>query len=73
MIYSASMVCAVDRYNGIARSFFSKAILNLAIAFPAFFIAAFFPYKNYKRKKLMIFAVLVMFILLVTCSFHWYW
>lgn len=65
MIYSASMGAAVNRYEASADNFFRKQILNLSIAFPAFFIASFFPYRNYKRKKLMIGAVLVMFTLLL--------
>ena len=69
MIYSASMGAAVNRYEASADNFFRKQILNLSIAFPAFFIAAFFPYKNYKRKKLMIGAVLVMFTLLLLVHF----
>lgn len=64
MIYSSSYVWAVGRYDWEPDYFFRKQIFNLAIAFPAFFLAAFFPYKNYKRKKFMVFSVIVMLILL---------
>lgn len=69
MIYSASMGTAVERYYAEADNFFKKQILNISIALPAFFMAAFFPYKNYKRKKIMIFAVLSMFVLLFLVHF----
>ena len=69
MIYSASMGASVERYYAEADNFFKKQILNISIALPAFFVAAFFPYKNYKRKKLMIFAVLSMFVLLFLVHF----
>lgn len=69
MIYSASMGASVERYSAEADNFFKKQILNISIALPAFFVAAFFPYKNYKRKKLMIFAVLGMFALLFLVHF----
>ncbi len=66
MIYSSSLVWAVGRYKFEPDHFFNKQLLNLAIAFPAFLLAAFFPYKNYKRKKLMIFSVVGMLLLLVS-------
>lgn len=64
MIYSSSMLWAVNRYGYNPDYFFRKQIINLALAYPAFFLAAFFPYKNYKRKKFMIFSIAVMFALL---------
>lgn len=69
MIYSASMGTSVNRYEAEADNFFKKQILNISIALPAFFVTAFFPYKNYKRKNLMIFAVLSMFALLFAVHF----
>ena len=69
MIYSSSMVTAVDRYDYPADYFYQKQLLNLSLAIPAFFLAAFFPYKNYKRKKLMIFAVISMLTLLFMVHF----
>ncbi|CAM3088675.1 FtsW/RodA/SpoVE family cell cycle protein [Filibacter tadaridae] len=72
MIYSSSMVWAVNKYDFPANHFFKKQILNLAIAYPAFFIAAFFPYKNYKRKGIMVSAVVGMFALLILVHFIGY-
>lgn len=72
MIYSSSLVWAVGRYNFEPDHFFRKQLINLAVAFPAFFLAAFFPYKNYKRKKLMIFSVLGMLILVFSVHFLGY-
>ena len=64
MIYSSSLVYAVGEYKWEPDHFFRRQIFNLAIAFPAFFLAAFFPYKNYKRKKIMVFLVGIMLLLL---------
>ena len=72
MIYSSSLVWAVGRYNFEPDHFFNRQLINLAVAFPAFFLAAFFPYKNYKRKKMMIFAILGMLVLLFSVHFLGY-
>lgn len=69
MIYSSSMLWAVNRYDYAPDYFFRKQIFNLALAYPAFFLAAFFPYKNYKRKKFMVFSVAIMFLLLLLVHF----
>lgn len=68
MIYSSSLVWAVGRYGFEPDHFYKDHIRNLLISYPAFLLAAFFPYKNYKRKKLMIFAVVSM--LLLVFSVH---
>lgn len=72
MIYSSSLVWAVGRYSWEPDYFYGKQIKNLAIAFPAFCLAAFFPYKNYKRKKLMIYSVVSMLLLLFVVHFIGY-
>jgi cell division protein FtsW len=72
MIYSASMVWAVSYYDFESDHFFRNQIRNLLIAYPLFFLAAFFPYKNYKRKGLMITAIIVMFALLILVHFIGY-
>src|SRR4051812_22338096 len=69
MIYSSSMVWAVNRYGYEPDYFYKKQLLNLSIAFPVFLLASFFPFQNYKRKKLMIFSIISMFILLVLVHF----
>ncbi|GEN82152.1 putative lipid II flippase FtsW [Sporosarcina luteola] len=65
MIYSSSMVWAVNRYNWPPDYFYRKQLINLAVAIPVFLLAAFFPFQNYKRKKLMISALVVMFLMLI--------
>ncbi|MFC4409344.1 FtsW/RodA/SpoVE family cell cycle protein [Chungangia koreensis] len=64
MIYSASMVWAVERYGFEPDHFYRKQILNLTLAVPAFLIGAIIPYKHYKRKGMMISMLVVMFALL---------
>ncbi|MCG7334195.1 FtsW/RodA/SpoVE family cell cycle protein [Sporosarcina sp. ACRSM] len=72
MIYSSSMVWAVNKYGYEPDYFFQKQLTNLKLAYPAFLIAAFFPYKNFKRKKLMIFSLIGMFALLFLVHFIGY-
>src|SRR3954447_11842260 len=68
-IYSSSMVWAVNKYGFEPDHFYIRQQRNLAIAVPAFLLAAFFPYKNYKRKGLMVSALIAMFSLLVLVHF----
>lgn len=72
MIYSASLVWAVGYYDFEPDHFFRKQLLNIAIAFPVFLLAAFFPYKNYKRTKFMKLSVLGMLALLFLVHFIGY-
>ncbi|MBD7983402.1 FtsW/RodA/SpoVE family cell cycle protein [Sporosarcina sp. Sa2YVA2] len=65
MIYSASMVVAVNRFEYASDYFYRKQLTNLAVSIPVFLMATFFPFQNYKRKKLMVFSVLFMFVMLV--------
>ncbi|MFS0688224.1 FtsW/RodA/SpoVE family cell cycle protein [Sporosarcina sp. 179-K 8C2 HS] len=69
MIYSASMVWAVNRYDYPPDYFYNKQLVNLALSFPVFLLASFFPFQNYKRTKLMKFSIAAMFILLVLVHF----
>lgn len=64
MIYSASLFWAVGEYGFAPDHFYRKHIINLMLAYPAFLLAAFFPYKNYKRKKILMFLVFAMLALL---------
>lgn len=64
MIYSASMMWAVNEYKRAPDYFYKEQILNLKVAYPLFLFAAFFPYKHYKRKGLMAFAVVSTLVLL---------
>ena len=72
MIYSSSLVWAVSHYNWESDTFFRKQLINLSIAIPLFLLAAYFPYKNYKRKKIMVFSVVTMLTLLTLVHFIGY-
>ncbi|WP_062105195.1 FtsW/RodA/SpoVE family cell cycle protein [Bacillus niameyensis] len=54
MIYSSSMVWAVQRYNYPADYFYEKQKINLLIAFVVFLFFAIFPYKAFRNKKFLI-------------------
>lgn len=69
MIYSASMVWAVDRYGWEPDYFYNQQKLNLLLAIPVFFIMSFFPYKHFKTKFMMVAMVLIMFVLLILVHF----
>ncbi|MGE8206763.1 FtsW/RodA/SpoVE family cell cycle protein [Heyndrickxia sp. NPDC080065] len=53
MIYSASMVVAVQKYHQSSDFFYIKQVKNLIVAFITFTITAFFPYKAYKSNKFL--------------------
>ncbi|MGE6258612.1 FtsW/RodA/SpoVE family cell cycle protein [Heyndrickxia sporothermodurans] len=53
MIYSASMVVAVQKYDYESNFFYFKQMKSLIIAFIAFAFTAFFPYKIYKSNKIL--------------------
>ena len=69
MIYSASMVWAVNIYNFEPSHFFKKQVTNLAIAIPAFLLVSIIPYRHYRNKKFLSGALIVMFTLLVLVKF----
>lgn len=68
MIYSASMMVAMVYEDAEPNYFYKKQLFNLFVAAFAFLIGAFFPYKHYSNKKLMVFLLGVMLILL-----FWVW
>lgn len=72
MIYSSSLVWAVGRYGFEPDHFFKKQVQNLILSVPAFLFFAFFPYKNYKRKNIMIASVVGMIGLLLAVHFFGY-
>lgn len=72
MIYSASMAWSVNRYGRPEDYFFNQQITNLAIAFPAFLIASFFPYKHFRRKGVMMTVLGVIFAGLILVRFLGY-
>jgi cell division protein FtsW len=69
MIYSASMVTAVERYGYSSTHFYYRQLIFIAISFICFGGAAFFPYKAYKGNKvlgfIMIFSLFGLFALFV--------
>jgi cell division protein FtsW len=52
MIYSASMVTAVEFYETSSDHFYKKQLFNIIIGFGAFLFAAAFPYKAFIKFKL---------------------
>lgn len=72
MIYSSSMVWAVERYGFEPDHFYKKQLLNLSLAVPAFIVGSFIPYKHFKRKGMMKMMLVVMFTLLVAVHFIGY-
>lgn len=64
MIYSSSMMVAiVDKRP--PDYYYNKQILNLGIAFFAFIVGAFFPYKHYSKKNILKLMVSVTIVLMV--------
>ncbi|MEK3887103.1 FtsW/RodA/SpoVE family cell cycle protein [Bacillus sp. FSL K6-3431] len=53
MIYSSSMIMAVQYYEYPADFFYQKQKMNLLFAFAAFIFFAIFPYKAFRNKKLL--------------------
>ncbi|MFK2824872.1 FtsW/RodA/SpoVE family cell cycle protein [Bacillus sp. B190/17] len=53
MVYSASSVTAVQRYEVASDYFYNKQKIHIMIASFFFFIAAAFPYKAYKNSKFL--------------------
>lgn len=69
MIYSASMVWAVNRYGWAEDHFYDKQLKNLAVALPALVVGAFIPYRHYKRTGFMVVSLAVTGILLAVVHF----
>lgn len=64
MIYSSSIMVAIVGGNE-PDYYYKKQLMNLSVAFFAFVIGAFFPYKHYSSKKIMVFMVGLIISLLV--------
>ncbi|SIT68106.1 FtsW/RodA/SpoVE family cell cycle protein [Edaphobacillus lindanitolerans] len=69
MIYSASMVWAVNRYGWEADHFYRKQLQNLLVAVPALFVGAFIPYRHYKRTGFMVLSLAVTGLMLIVVHF----
>jgi len=62
MVYSSSMMVAIRK--GEAPDFFyQKQIINLIVAFLGFIVAAFFPYKHYANKNIMMILTIILAVL----------
>ncbi|OMP68490.1 putative lipid II flippase FtsW [Domibacillus epiphyticus] len=64
MIYSASSVTAVQRYELDSSYFFNKQKWHVIAAFFIFAIVSLFPYKRYKAKRFLLLITLGMFLTL---------
>ncbi|MEG9296515.1 putative lipid II flippase FtsW [Mangrovibacillus sp. Mu-81] len=53
MVYSASMVMAVERFEYESDYFYQKQLINVLIGFTAFTAAAWFPYKAFQVGKII--------------------
>ena len=53
MIYSASMVMAVERFGWDSDHFYKRQMINIVIGFIAFTAAAWFPYKAFQVSKII--------------------
>ncbi|MEK9197644.1 FtsW/RodA/SpoVE family cell cycle protein [Ureibacillus sp. 179-F W5.1 NHS] len=68
MIYSAGMWVAIVNKDQGPDFYYNKQLLNLCVAGVAFIVGAFFPYKHYSNKKLMVALLGIMLVLL-----FWVW
>ncbi|ANU13661.1 Cell division protein FtsW [Planococcus halocryophilus Or1] len=69
MIYSSSMAWSVNYYGSEPNRFYIQQLINLAIAFPVFAIAAVFPYKHFKKRWMMKIILIVVFTGLIAVHF----
>lgn len=69
MIYSSSMAWSVNYYNDSPDRFYIQQLINLAIAYPVFLLAAVFPYKHFKKKWMMATVLAVIFTGLILVHF----
>lgn len=65
MIYSSSMMVAISKLERAPDYFYFEQLKNIAVAFVAFLVAAFFPYKHYANKTVMLLLTVVLFVLLI--------
>ncbi|CAM5189115.1 putative peptidoglycan glycosyltransferase FtsW OS=Ureibacillus acetophenoni OX=614649 GN=SAMN05877842_101343 PE=3 SV=1 [Ureibacillus acetophenoni] len=68
MIYSSSMMVAIVREGEAPDYFYKKQLLNLIVSTLPFIVGAFFPYKHFSNKKLMVLMTFGMIFLLI-----WLW
>ncbi|WP_374963618.1 FtsW/RodA/SpoVE family cell cycle protein [Lysinibacillus sp. RS5] len=63
MIYSSSMMVAITKEEQAPDYFYQKQVTNLTVAFMGFLVTAFFPYKHYANKNVMLFLTVVLAVL----------
>ena len=63
MIYSSSMMVAIVIEGEAPDYFYVKQVKNLIVAFFAFTVAAFFPYKHFANKNIMLLLTVVLIVL----------
>ena len=63
MIYSSSMMVAIIKEGQAPDYFYQKQVTNLTVAFMGFLVTAFFPYKHYANKNVMLFLTVVLAVL----------
>ncbi|MFK8793610.1 FtsW/RodA/SpoVE family cell cycle protein [Planococcus plakortidis] len=69
MIYSSSMAWSVNYYDDSPDRFYIQQLINLAIAYPVFLLAAIFPYKHFRKKWMMASVLAVIFTGLILVHF----
>ncbi|MFJ7730585.1 FtsW/RodA/SpoVE family cell cycle protein [Lysinibacillus sp. NPDC097231] len=62
MIYSSSMMVAIRKEYG-PDYYYHKQVINLIVAFLGFLVTAFFPYKHYANKNIMLLLTVVLAVL----------
>lgn len=72
MIYSASMMVAVNRLGQSPDFFYKKQLLNLAISAFAFIVGVTIPYKKYRKKPVILTILIGTFVLLLSVHFIGY-
>ena len=63
MIYSSSMMVAIVQKGQAPDYFYQKQVTNLMVAFLGFILTAFFPYKHYANKNIMLLLTVVLVVL----------
>lgn len=63
MIYSSSMMVAIEIEKEAPDYFYVRQVKNLIVAFLAFTVAAFFPYKHYANKNIMLLLTVILIVL----------
>lgn len=63
MIYSSSIMVAIAIEEKAPDYFYVRQVKNLIVAFMAFVVTAFFPYKHYANKNIMLLLTVVLVVL----------